>query len=242
MGVKSVPSHSAAATTIQRSVLVFGGSFDPVHNGHVALVQHFAKLLKVDEVRLVPAGQPWQKAGLKASAEQRIKMLELAFDEQLSVPYSIDRQEIERAAAQIPSYTIETLTNMRSQWGNAQSNEEIALILLIGADQFHNFATWKNWQQIFKLAHIVVAARPGYSLQLDTLPSEFAALWQQANGAIEDLKQCSFGKTWLETDLAWDISATRIRDELQQQGQTKETTSLIPRKVLDYLQVHQIYN
>jgi nicotinate-nucleotide adenylyltransferase len=242
MGVESASANSAVVATVKRSVLVFGGSFDPVHNGHIALVQHFANRLSVDEVRLVPAGQPWQKARLKATAEQRIKMLELAFDKRLSVPYSIDQQEIDRAAAQIASYTVDTLTNMRSQWGNAQSNEEIALILLIGADQFHNFATWKNWQQIFKLAHIVVAARPGYSLQLDTLPSEFAALWQQANGAIEELKQCSFGKTWLETDLAWDISATRIRNELQQQGQTRETTSLIPRKVLDYLQEQQIYD
>ena len=221
----------------RRSTLIFGGSFDPVHQGHVALAQHFIDLLKVDELRLIPTGQPWQKAKLKANAEQRVTMLELAFADIKEVPVFIDRQEIERAEQHIASFTVDTLTNLRSQLGN-----ENALILLIGADQFHNFATWKNWQQIFKLAHIVVAARPGYSLQLDTLPSEFAALWQQANGAIEDLKQCSFGKTWLETDLAWDISATRIRDELQQQGQTKETTSLIPRKVLDYLQVHQIYN
>lgn len=227
----------AKTNRVRHVVLVFGGSFDPVHQGHVAMVQHMVERLAIDEVRLIPAGQPWQKARLKASAKQRTRMLQLAFEDTLSVPFCIDQQEIERAAAQVPSYTVDTLLNLRSQLGN-----EVALNLLIGADQFHNFATWKNWQQIFSLANIVVAARPGYNLQPDELPSEFAALWQQANGAIEDLKQCSFGKTWLETDLAWDISATRIRDELQQQGQTRETTSLIPRKVLDYLQSEQIYN
>lgn len=229
--------ETAKPQKVPHAVLVFGGSFDPVHQGHVAMVQHMVERLQIDEVRLIPAGQPWQKARLKASAEQRTRMLQLAFEDTLSVPFCIDQQEIERAAAQVPSYTIDTLKNLRSQLGNA-----VALNLLIGADQFHNFATWKDWQQIFSLANIVVAARPGYNLQPDELPSEFAALWKQANGTIEDLKQCSFGKTWLETDLAWDISATRIRDELQQQGQTRETTSLIPRKVLDYLQSERIYN
>lgn len=224
-------------TEQRKTVLVFGGSFDPVHHAHVAVLKHVIARCKVDEVRLIPAGQPWQKASLKATAEQRVQMLRLAFDEALPVPYSIDLQEIARAEQHIASYTVDTLSNLRSQLGN-----EVALILLIGADQFHNFATWKNWQHIFNLAHIVVAARPGYSLQHDTLPSEFAALWQQANGSIEDLKQCPFGKTWLETELAWDISATRLREQLQQAGQSKETTSLIPGKVLDYLQQHKIYD
>ena len=219
------------------SMLLFGGSFDPVHQGHVELVQHFVKLLNVDEVKLIPAGQPWQKSTLHATAEQRVAMLKLAFDDQLSVPYSIDQQEIDRANQHMASYTIDTLHNLRAQCGN-----DTALILLIGADQFHNFATWKNWQQIFTLTHIVAAARPGYSLRLDDVPSEFATVWQQAHGSIKELKQYPCGKTWLEEDLAWDISATRIRDQLQQQRQTKETTALIPSKVLDYLQQHKIYN
>lgn len=235
MGV--VPASAATPPTQRKTVLVFGGSFDPVHQGHLAVVRHFVARCAVDEVRLIPAGQPWQKACLKASAKQRVDMLKLAFDGQLSVPYSIDEQEIDRAQHHIASYTVDTLSNLRSQLG-----DEIALILLIGADQFHNFATWKNWPQIFNLAHIVVAARPGYNLQPDALPSEFAARWQQANGRIEELKKCPFGKTWLETDLAWDVSATRLREQLQQQGQSKETASLIPGKVLDYLQQHRIYD
>lgn len=221
----------------RRTTLIFGGSFDPVHQGHVALAQHFIHLFQVDELRVIPTGQPWQKAQLKANAEQRIKMLELAFESISQVPMVIDTQEIERAKQNIASYTVDTLSNLRSQLGN-----ENALILLIGADQFHNFATWKNWQSIFKLAHIVVAARPGYHLQNDDLPSEFANTWQQAQGSIDEFKQCCFGKTYLDTELAWDISATRIRDELQQLGQTQQTTSLIPRKVLDYMQTHKIYD
>ncbi len=221
----------------QKTVLVFGGSFDPVHQGHVAMVQHIAERFAVDEVRIIPAGQPWQKAGLVATAEQRVAMLELAFTDTLKVDFIIDQQEIDRAKQQIASYTVETLQNLRQQYA-----PQTAFILLIGADQFRNLSTWKNWQQLFQLAHIVVAARPGYSLQLDELPGEFGQLWQQGNDDIASFKQCCFGKTWLETGLAWDISATRIRASLQQQGQSKESIALIPRKVLDYLQSHSIYN
>ncbi|WMW81564.1 nicotinate (nicotinamide) nucleotide adenylyltransferase [Undibacterium cyanobacteriorum] len=222
-----------------KTVLIFGGSFDPVHSGHVEMVKHVAQRFSVDEVRLIPAGQPWQKAGLKASPAQRSDMLRLAFEGELSIPVQIDQQEVERAEQQIPSYTVDTLEQLRQYYG-----ETTALILLIGADQFRNLTTWKNWQQLFQLAHIVAAARPGYSLQLDELPSEFVSLWGHAQNELDiaRFKQCCFGKTWLETGLAWDISATRIRASLQQQGQSKESIALIPRKVLDYLQSHSIYN
>lgn len=227
----STPSQAA-----RHAVLVFGGSFDPVHQAHVSLVQHVATLCEVDEIRLIPAGQPWQKAPLVASAEQRVAMLQLAFDGQLTCPYQIDLQEIERARQGIPSYTVQTLEQLRADLGN-----ECALILLIGADQFHNFTSWKDWARIFTLAHVVVAARPGYHLQHDRLPQEFAQHWERGLSPIKALKQYPFGKTCLDTELAWDISATQIRQEWRQDPQCAQTRSLIPGKVLDYLQQHAIY-
>lgn len=239
MGVKRATSTQELPT-----VLVFGGSFDPVHNGHVALVKHFVEKLQIQEVRIIPAGQPWQKDKLVANAEQRVAMLELAFTDVLSVPLVIDQQEIERAKHQVPSFSVDTLSNLRAELGS-----EVALILLIGADQLHNLATWKDWPLLFELASIVVAARPGYSVQLADLPQALASRWQAATTNIKDLKHHAFGKTHIETDLAWDVSATQLRTQLQQQlqqtsgkaRQTKQSASLIPHKVLDYIQQHRLY-
>lgn len=235
MGVKRATSTQELPT-----VLVFGGSFDPVHNGHVALVKHFVEKLQIQEVRIIPAGQPWQKDTLVASAEQRVAMLALAFTGELAVPLFIDQQEIERAKHQVPSFSVDTLSNLRSELG-----PQAPLNLLIGADQLHNLATWKDWRQLFALANIVVAARPGYSVQLADLPTALADLWQESSADMSDLKRHANGKTYIETDLAWDVSATQLRAELQQTnekaGQTKQSASLIPHKVLDYIQQHRLY-
>ncbi len=235
MGVKRAPSTQALPT-----VLVFGGSFDPVHNGHVALVKHFVEKLQIQEVRIIPAGQPWQKDKLVANAEQRVAMLEQAFADDLAVPFVIDQQEIERAKHQVPSFSVDTLSNLRAELG-----PEVSLNLLIGADQLHNLTTWKDWPRLFTLANIVVAARPGYSDQLTDLPTTLAEFWQKVSADIGDLKHHAFGKTYIETELAWDVSATELRKELQQTngkaGQTKQCASLIPHKVLDYIQQHKLY-
>jgi nicotinate-nucleotide adenylyltransferase len=217
-------------------VVVFGGSFDPVHQGHVDIARYFVERFVAQELRIIPAGQPWQKNGLIASAEQRCTMLALAFENLRSARLVIDQQEIRRATQHIASYSVDSLSALREEFG-----PETPIILVIGADQFHNLPSWKNWQTLFQLAHIVVAARPGYSVQIDQLDPALASIWLQASSTPEEMKKYSFGKTWIANDLAWDISATRIRDELQQQGQTRQTTSLIPRKVLDYIQAHDLY-
>jgi nicotinate-nucleotide adenylyltransferase len=223
-----------------KRLLVYGGSFDPVHLGHVELARHFARLFKVDECRIVPAGNAWQKTGFKANDAQRLKMLQLAFaadESHIEAPVCIDQQEIERARQHIASYSVDTLVNLR-----ASLNDDDTIIFLIGADQLQNLATWKDWKKLLQMAHIVVAARPGYSVNLDQHNAELAQVWQKASGTIEDIMQCSFGKTWIETGLAWDISATRIRNELRQLGQAQQTNSLIPPKVLDYIQEQNLYN
>ena len=97
----------------RRCVAVLGGSFDPVHLGHVALAAHFLRLLQPDELRIIPAGNPGQKAPLAASGEQRIAMLERAFGA-LPATLVIDRQEIDRHTA---SYSVDTLRALRAELG-----------------------------------------------------------------------------------------------------------------------------
>jgi nicotinate-nucleotide adenylyltransferase len=216
-----------------RCVLVFGGSFDPVHCGHVALAQHFIALLQPQELRLIPTGQPWQKNALVASSEDRVEMLKLALTIEVDVPIVIDQQEIQRAERQQSNISIDTLSQLRTEMG-----EQTCMVFLIGADQLQNLHTWKNWRQLFTLAHICVATRPGFSIDENNINREVAKEWSERRATLQEIKLEPAGKTFIAHDLAWDVSATDIRRELKQKQQT---TSLIPPKVLDYIQQHHLY-
>jgi nicotinate-nucleotide adenylyltransferase len=214
-------------------IALLGGSFDPVHAGHVALAQLFARLLAPDELRLVPAGNPWQKAPLHASAQDRIAMLALAFED-AGVNIVIDRQEVERDG---PSFTIDTLRQLRAQVG-----PDTSLVFLMGADQLMHLDSWRDWRALFELAHIGVAARPGYSLAQASLPPAVAEQISVRQGSLEVLRTTPSGKVFLAETLAVDISATQIRAALQAQDSVAlKASSLIPQVVLDYIQQHQLY-
>ena len=206
---------------------VLGGSFDPVHNGHVALAARFTELLQPAVLRIVPAGCPWQKNGLHASAEQRIAMLELAFGA-AGLPCQLDRQEVERGA---PTYSIDTLRALRAQLGR-----EASIVFLIGADQLQHLDSWRDWQDLFGLAHFGVAARPGFAL--DALAPQVAAEVQRRQGSLAALKNTPSGHVYVAGDLAVDVSATAIRAALQR---GVAANSLIPPVVLDYIQQHNLY-
>ena len=210
-------------------VALLGGSFDPVHNGHVALGALFAKLLDPDQLRILPAGNPWQKGSLRASPADRVKMLELAFAE-AALDVTLDLQEIERHA---PTYTIDTLRNVRAQLGPNAS-----LVFLIGADQLLHLDTWRDWRHLFDLAHIGVAARPGFSLTGAALPPAVATELQQRQGSLEQLRNTPSGHTYVAQALAVDVSSTQVRAALQR---GEQANSLISPVVLDYIQQHNLY-
>lgn len=221
-------------------VLVLGGSFDPVHSGHVALAKHFIARLKPQELRLLPAGQPWQKQRLMASAAQRVEMLRLAFDgafdSACELAVTIDQQEIRRAELHQPSYSIDSLSRLREELG-----KETSIVFLIGADQLQNLSTWKEWRHLFDLAHLCAASRPGFTLDEKSIDPEVTKEWRKRAGSLQEIRNTPSGKTYLEQDLAWDVSATHIRHELRKDPQNRQTTSLMPAKVLDYIQQHHLY-
>jgi nicotinate-nucleotide adenylyltransferase len=220
--------------TPQPCILIFGGSFDPVHSGHVALAKHFVTLMRPQELRIIPTGQPWQKNDLIASAEHRVAMLELAFADDIGAPIVIDQRELIQAEQQKkPNYTIETLSALRAEMG-----KQTCIVFVIGADQSQNLHTWKEWRQLFSLAHICAATRPGFSLDEHSINKEVAREWSERSATPQEIRQTNAGKTYLANNLAWDVSATDIRRELKQKQQT---TSLIPAKVLDYIQQHHLY-
>ncbi len=219
-----------------RCVALLGGSFDPVHHGHVALAALFADLLKPDELRILPA-LPWQKASLQASDEDRIRMLELAFAGE-SFEVVIDTREIDRGT---PTYTVETLRGLREELGEAAS-----IVFLMGADQLQKLDTWRDWHALFALCNLAVAARPGYALDQDRLPPAVANELARRLATPMEVRATPFGKVCLAHTLAVDISATQIRTALGKEPATgaeqgADLGALVPRGVLDYIQQHNLY-
>ncbi|MFD2366640.1 nicotinate-nucleotide adenylyltransferase [Pseudoduganella sp. GCM10020061] len=213
-------------------VALLGGSFDPVHHGHVALASLFNERLRPDQLRVIPAGNPWQKAALKASAEHRVAMLELAFGA-AGIDIFIDTQEIGRGPA---TYAIDTLRNLRKELG-----PDASLVFLMGADQLQHLDSWRDWLQLFDLTHFAVAARPGYAL--DRLPPAVQEQVTARLGTAQELRDSPSGRILIAPDLAIDISATEVREALAAQGAPRQhdANSLIPGVVLDYIQQHHLY-
>lgn len=133
--------------------ICFGGTFDPVHDGHIAIARYAREICRAD-VAFIPSADPPHRQKPLATARQRADMLQLAID---GMPgFYTDLRELQRDK---PSYTVDTLRGIRSEIGMQKP-----LAWLIGADAFSQLHTWHEWQELFELAHFVVAVRPGYSM------------------------------------------------------------------------------
>lgn len=215
--------------SVRRCIALFGGSFDPPHHGHVALVRYFATLLAPDELHIVPAGQPWQKTELQTPAAHRVAMARLAFAN-LAVPVAIDEQEVRRSG---PTYTIDTLRAVR-----AEAGPEASVAFLMGADQLQKLHTWKDWQQLFSLAHLCVASRPGFAFDDAHLPPEVARECARRAAGAEQIRNSPAGLMFLANGLHVDLSATGVRAALKE-GRT--AAGMLPDAVLDYARQHHLY-
>ena len=212
-----------------RCVAILGGSFDPIHHGHLALAGYFAKHLQPDELRIIPAGNPWQKNARLTPADHRIEMIRRAFIS-VHLPVTIDRQEIDRRGA---TYTIDTLRQLRADLG-----EQTSLVFLLGADQLQRLDTWKDWLSLLDYAHLCAATRPGYPLDKDHLPQAVANVFAERTGSLEKIRTTPNGLTFIGHDLSEDISATDLRSRLQ--GGEKPVTQ-VPQAVLDYIEQFHLY-
>ncbi len=213
----------------RRCVLLLGGSFDPVHAGHVGLAHYFSTLLHPDELRLIPAGQPWQKPGMQTPAADRIAMLALAFPG-WPMPVVIDEQEVQRDGA---SYAVDTLRSLREELG-----PDASLMLALGADQLANLHTWRDWRQLFDLAHLCFAARPGFSMARDVLDAGVAADVARRLASPSQLRGSPAGLAFIAPNLALDVSSTAVRASLAAGG---DAAGQLPAPVLDYIRQHHLY-
>ncbi len=215
----------------RRCVLLLGGSFDPVHAGHVGLAHYFGTLLHPDELRLIPAGQPWQKPGLKTPAADRIAMLALAFPN-WPMPVVIDDQEVRRDGA---SYAIDTLRALRAELG-----DQASIVMALGADQLLNLHTWRDWTQLFELAHLCFATRPGFTVTAGSLAPEVAAQLSRRLASPAQIRSTPAGLAYIAANLSVDVSSTAIREAIAQSDEPR-LAGLLPAPVLDYIQRHHLY-
>jgi nicotinate-nucleotide adenylyltransferase len=211
---------------------ILGGTFDPLHFGHLRLAQELAEGLALSEVRFIPAGLPPHRAQPFALPQQRLEMGRLGISG--NPLFSLDEREIFKPT---PSYTVETLLDLRRELGAKQS-----LCLFMGSDAFLGLTIWHRWRELFDLAHIVVAQRPGVAgitRAAATLPAELLhELNQRLVNEPEALRDAPSGTIFIHPITALDISATQIRNEL---AAGRNPRYLLPDAVLDYIQTNGLY-
>ena len=208
---------------------VFGGTFDPIHHGHLRLAETARESLGLAKVLLIPAGQPPHRACPGASGLHRLAMTRLAAAG--NPAFEVDPAEVEADRA---SFTILTLERLR-----ADLDLRRPLVLLLGVDAFLGLPAWRRWDELFHLAHVAVANRPGYALDDSAMAPELAAQLARRRGAPADLADGPAGRIvpFAMTPLA--ISATDIRN-LAASG--RSLRYLLPSPVVDYISGHQLYS
>lgn len=208
---------------------LFGGTFDPVHYGHLRLAEEAIAQLGLAGVRWIPAGNPPHRGAPQVTAAQRLAMVSRSTAD--NPRFSVDPAEVEAAA---PSYTVLTLERLRAELGPVQP-----LVLLVGADAFAGLAGWHRWPEILDLAHVAVSHRPGFPVEAASLPTALADAFRQRRLAdVGGLRTAPGGGivTFAMTQLA--ISATQIRKLL---ANGLSARYLLPDGVLDYISSHSLY-
>jgi len=207
---------------------VFGGTFDPIHFGHLRLAEEMAEAIGLARVLFIPAGQPPHRGAPRTAPPHRLEMVRRAVAG--NPRFAVDAREV---TSPRPSYTVDTLAALRAELGKEQP-----LWLLMGADAFLGLPSWHEWRRLFDLAHIAVAARPGARLlQSDLMPEPLKSEVLKRKAASGSAAGPA-GSVLLRATTPLDISATAIRDTLARRGSARY---LLPDAVLDYIHEHQLY-
>jgi nicotinate-nucleotide adenylyltransferase len=212
---------------------LLGGTFDPIHFGHLRLAEEAREALGLQQVALIPAGQPPHRDTPASSPEHRLAMARLAVAGRSD--FIADDSEVSSPSK---SYTILTLERLRAQHGTARP-----LVLILGADAFKGLASWHRWTELFELAHIAVANRPGYANRpprsSPELPAELAAACQDRlsdNPAV--LQNAPAGRIIPFEMSPLAISASLVRERIRA---GRSARYLLPDSVLDYIGLHHLY-
>jgi nicotinate-nucleotide adenylyltransferase len=207
---------------------ILGGTFDPIHFGHLRLAEECADALALAQVRLIPAANPWQRSGLITAAAHRIAMVRLGL--QGNPRLAVDTRESERAG---PSYTVDTLTSLRAEFGPARP-----LVMIVGSDQFLNLPTWHRWQALFALAHVAVARRANEAFDLAALPPALAALVAPRLTLEVSALAEPAGRVFNIEMTPLKISSSQIRTLVRTRASARY---LLPQPVYEYILQHALY-
>lgn len=207
---------------------LLGGTFDPVHYGHLRLAEEAREALDLAGVRWIPAGQPPHRQVPRVAAAHRLEMVRQAVSG--NPAFTVDDAE---TASGEPSYTVATLERLRAEQGARP------LVLLMGADAFLGLAAWHRWRDLFALAHIGVAARPGFELSLAKLPAELAGVCAERLGADPAALRAAPAGRVVRFDMTpLAISASLLRARL---AAGLSARYLLPDPVREYIDLQQLY-
>lgn len=206
-------------------IAVFGGTFDPIHYGHLRPLWEVKQALGLSEVRLIPCFIPPHRDAPGATVEQRLAMLQLALKD---VPgFVIDERELQRGG---PSYMVDTLQSLRDELGQAP------ICLIMGLDAFLGIESWYQWQRLHELAHVIVTQRPGSELPDEGAVAELINE-TRAQGLSELFAQVA-GKTYFQSVTQLDISATAIREQI---ARGQDVRFLMPDNVRRFIETEGLY-
>ena len=205
---------------------LFGGTFDPVHIGHLRTALELKNALHLAEMRLIPSARPPHRTQPETSVEHRLAMLKLGVDSEPGL-VADDRELLRKG----PSYTLDTLAEIRAEVG-----PDITLCLCIGMDSLINLNQWHRWRELTNYAHIVTAARPGWHLPKEGEVLTFARN-HRAHEAAE-LQAMPAGKLLIVEMTMLPISATGIRQALQR---GESIRYLVPDGIINYINQNQLY-
>ncbi len=211
--------------TLPGPVGIMGGTFDPIHYGHLRSAYELLHGLKLAEVRFVPSARPPHRQGPQADGRLRLRMVRAAI---AGTPgFVADDRELERAG---PSYSVTTLASLREDF------PEASLCMIVGMDAFVGIADWFEWQTLFELAHVVVAQRPGFDMPARGQVADLIAA--RGTDDVEALRVRAFGSIYMQAVTQLEISSTDIRLHI---GNGGDGRFLLPDPVCDIIQETKIY-
>lgn len=202
---------------------ILGGTFDPVHFGHLRPALDVAEQLSLEHIRLIPSAEPPHRAEPVATAQQRVALLQLAIKN--NPRFVVDDRELHRKG---PSYTVDTLYSLKQEF------PESSFYLMLGTDAFLGIQSWQEWNQLIELAHIVVMQRPNETL---TMPADLEQ-WYQQYLANEESQYKLAGSIIPVTVTQLAISASQIRNQLAE-GESPQF--LLPDAVISLIEMLGLY-
>jgi nicotinate-nucleotide adenylyltransferase len=198
---------------------LFGGTFDPIHYGHLRTAFELWQGLRLAQVRFLPTGDPPHRGPTQASAELRLQMVRAAVAGQSA--FLVDDREMRRSGV---SYSVDTLLDLRGEF------PERSLCLLLGMDAFLGMPNWHRWREIFDLAHVVVAHRPGWKAPITGPLGE--VMVDRGTGSVRDLHQNKAGRVYVLAVTQLEISSTDLRQLIYA---NRDLRYLVPDAVRDLI-------